>query len=244
MNNNDSINDINAKEEQDLQSSESTPETVSDQFGSTPELTQKETSEKTDSGEIEFPTPMVQAAHSKAEKRQNFISGIYDWLEIFVLSATFVILLFSFIMRLAIVDGPSMENTLHDKEMLVISNIFYKPKNNDIIIFNSPRYSEPIVKRVIATEGQTVEIDFDNWEVKVDGELLEEDYIKRMPERMKSYDVDFPLTVPEGYVFVMGDNRNDSLDSRNSAIGLVDERYILGAVKLRLTPLGKFGKVD
>jgi len=147
-------------------------------------------------------------------------------------------------MRLAIVDGSSMENTLHDKEMLVISNFMYEPKNNDIIVFNSPNYPDPIVKRVIATENQTVDIDFETWTVTVDGVALNEDYIKRVAGSMSSSDMVFPLTVPEGCVFVMGDNRNDSLDSRTTRIGFVDERYILGEVKIRLTPFSKFGKVN
>ena len=169
---------------------------------------------------------------------------LFDWVEIIVLSAAFVLVLFTFVMRLAVVDGPSMENTLHDDEMLVISGLFYTPENNDIIVFNAPNFREPIVKRVIATENQTVDIDFENWKVTVDGKVLQEDYVKKDLAPMKHADIQFPLTVPEGYVFVMGDNRNDSLDSRSSLIGLVDERYILGEVKIRLFPLDKFGKVD
>ncbi len=200
----------------------------------------------------EQPTKKKKSAQKKknltpktdTETKKTFLSEIFDWVEVIVLSASFVLLLFTFVMRLAIVDGPSMENTLHDKEMLIISGLFYTPENNDIIVFNSPNYKEPIVKRIIATENQTVDIDFENWTVTVDGVVLQEDYIKKELVPMRSSDMEFPLTVPEGHVFVMGDNRNDSLDSRNSIIGLVDERYILGDVKLRLFPFNKFGKVD
>lgn len=173
-----------------------------------------------------------------------FLAGLYDWLEVIVLSASFALLLFTFILRLAIVDGDSMNHTLHDKELLIISDLMYTPENNDIIVFTSPNYPEPIVKRIIATEGQTVDIDFDTWTVTVDGKVLKEDYINRVIGSMKSADVAFPLTVPEGYVFVMGDNRNDSLDSRNSRIGFVDERFVLGEVKLRIFPLDRFGTVN
>lgn len=178
------------------------------------------------------------------EKKKSFLSELFDWVEIIVLSAAFVLVLFTFVMRLAVVDGPSMENTLHHDEMLIISGLLYTPENNDIIVFNSPNFREPIVKRIIATEGQTVDIDFETWTVIVDGKALQEDYVKKDLAPMKRSDIQFPLTVPDGHVFVMGDNRNDSLDSRSSLIGLVDERYILGEVKLRLTPFSKFGKVN
>ncbi len=181
---------------------------------------------------------------SQGDAPSTFLSGLYDWLEVIVLSAAFALLLFTFILRLAIVDGDSMNHTLHDKELLIISDLMYTPENNDIIVFTSPNYPEPIVKRVIATSEQTVDIDFDTWTVTVDGKVLDEDYINRVPSIMKSSDVSFPLTVPKGYVFVMGDNRNDSLDSRNSRIGFVDERFILGEVKLRIFPFNRFGTVD
>ncbi len=153
-------------------------------------------------------------------------------------------LIFTFVMRLAIVDGDSMKNTLHDKELLIISNLMYEPEQNDIVVFNSPNYPEPIVKRVIATEGQVVDIDFDTWTITVDGTPLKEDYVNKVSGPMDKYDVSFPVKVPDGHIFVLGDNRNESLDSRSERIGFVDERYILGEVKLRLFPINKFGIVD
>lgn len=184
------------------------------------------------------------------EKKGNFISDLFDWVEIIAVSAIVVLVLFTFFMRLAVVDGPSMENTLHDKNMLVISDFMYSPKNNDIIVFSAPHYStEPIVKRVIAVAGQTVDINYDKWEVTVDGKVIDEPYVKHAADgglRMLEYDdaPDFPITVPEGYVFVLGDNRNHSIDGRSERIGLVDERCILGKVIVRLFPINVFGKVE
>lgn len=146
-----------------------------------------------------------------------------------------------------------MNNTLIDKEILLISDVGYTPKQNDIIVFHQTsdqyiQYNKPIVKRVIATEGQYVKINYDNGLVYVsDDNIFDETDI--LDESSYIYldtgkwDLSGVLEkyVPQGYVFVMGDNRNNSADSRISAIGLVDERRILGKVLLRVFPLSKAG---
>ena len=145
--------------------------------------------------------------------------------------------------------------TLQDQQMLLVSGIDYQPQNGDIIVFHQisdmdPRYNEPIIKRVIATEGQLVRIDFNNCEVYVDNQLLEEDYIllsrNQYLVRAEHHMVNgiFEAVVPNGCIFVMGDNRNGSMDSRSSLIGFVDERRILGKVLVRLTPFELFGEVN
>ena len=176
----------------------------------------------------------------------KFARDIYDWVEIFVVTMTAIMLIFTFIGRIAYVDGPSMNETLHDRDTLVVSKLFYTPKQNDIVVFQSPDsgIAGGIVKRVIATAGQTVDIDFDNWVVTVDGVALDEPYVNfEEGYAMRSYDVEFPLTVPEGQIFVMGDNRNHSNDSRGSQIGCVDTRFVFGHVLFRLTPINKFGVI-
>lgn len=180
-------------------------------------------------------------------RAKKLVRELYDWVEIFVATISVILLAFTFVVRIAYVEGPSMEKTLIDGETLVVSNLFYTPKQGDIVVFQSPDSSVEggIVKRVIATEGQVVDIDFDMWRVFVDGVELDEPYMNYLDGyRMREYDVQFPITVPEGHIFVMGDNRNHSNDSRDSDIGFVDTRFIFGRVLFRVTPLEKFGPVE
>ena len=146
---------------------------------------------------------------------------------VYILAA--VTLVFVFAIRLVGVDGDSMYPTLHNSDYLaLLSNVFYNdPQAGDIVVMTVPYFEdEPIVKRVIATEGQTVDIDFVTGAVYVDGELLHEDYISELTFTEEG--TEFPLTVPEGSLFVMGDNRNHSNDSRDARLGTVDTRYVIG----------------
>lgn len=182
-----------------------------------------------------------------AEKPQKpgFISSLFDYLEIFVYSAIAVVLIFTFGFRLTNVMGPSMEDTLIQDEKLLISNLFYEPEQGDIVVFHElGYYNEPIVKRVIATEGQVVDIDFSTWTVTVDGVPVEEDYRKLTSGSQLTSDYTYPMTVPENCLFVMGDNRNHSADSRSALIGFVDCRQILGRVICRISPFDRFGPVN
>ncbi len=178
-------------------------------------------------------------------------ADLFEWVEMIVLSACVVMLLFTFIVRPARVDGASMEETLHNGEMLLISDMFYAPKNGDVIVFQkvNSAHPAPIVKRVIATEGETIDIDFDTWQVTItdaNGEtyvLDESDYRKLATDARVTTDLDFPITVGEGQLFVMGDNRNHSWDSRSSGIGLVDEQEVIGKVLFRIFPFNKISLI-
>lgn len=176
----------------------------------------------------------------------DLISSVFEWIELFVFSFSLVLLIMTFVVRHSPVIGSSMAHTLEENDILLVSGVMYEPKQNDIIVFQSPNvgYDEPLVKRIIAVGGQEINIDFATWTVSINDEKLDETYINyEEGHSMLSSNMQFPLTIPEGYVFVMGDNRNHSLDSRNAMVGLVDVNYIIGRVIFRIYPLDKIGPV-
>ena len=176
------------------------------------------------------------------EKKPSFLSGAYDWLESIVSAIVICILLFLFVVRVVTVDGGSMNPTLYDGERVVISRFGTAPKQGDIVVFTQRSYGDDsLVKRVIATEGQTVDIDFVKGIVTVDGEVLDEPYIRELTHR--ELDMTGPVTVKEGCIFCMGDNRNESTDSRSSRIGQIDTRCVLGKVLFRVWPLSALSGV-
>ncbi|HBD86799.1 MAG TPA: signal peptidase I [Clostridiales bacterium] len=169
-------------------------------------------------------------------------SEVYDWIQCVVAALVFCVLLFSFFVRLVDVIGSSMYPTLEDADKIVISRLFYTPEQGDIVVFRKGSFKdEPLVKRIIAVAGQTVDIDFENGIVYVDGEILDEPYIAELTKERE--DFYGPVTVPEGCIFVMGDNRMKSNDSRDERIGFVDERSIMGKVYVTVFPLKNFGSV-
>lgn len=178
-----------------------------------------------------------------AAPKSRYKSEFFEWGEALVVSLTAIILLFTFVVRLIGVDGSSMYPTLHDRDKVFMSNLFYTPAKGDIVVLTKESFIEgPIVKRIIATEGDTVDIDFMTGTVTVNGEVLDEPYINE--PTYTAIDMTFPQTVPEGCVFVMGDNRNKSSDSRDTRLGMVDERYILGHVLVRILPFDRIGAIS
>ncbi len=177
------------------------------------------------------------------EQTESLGKALYSWAGDLVGCLTFVVLFFIFVVRIIGVDGSSMEPTLHNSDLvLLLSNVLYDAQTDDIVVVYSESYGKPIVKRIIATEGQTVDFDFDSGQVTVDGQTLDEPYI--LESEYTPGDTQYPVTIPEGCVFVMGDNRNNSLDSRFSEIGIIDERSILGKVMFRIYPLNSVGTID
>lgn len=182
-------------------------------------------------------TPVEEIVEQPQEKKNVGKSLLKDLKEILLIIGIFM-LVYVLFFRSVVVVGSSMNNTLVDGDrLLLISNTLYRnPKQGDVIVAakESFRDGEPIVKRVIAVGGQTVDIDFDTGVVTVDGIVLEESYISS--PTLHGEGMKFPLTVPEGCVFVMGDNRMNSTDSRSPQIGLIDNRQILGKVIFLLIP--------
>ncbi len=164
---------------------------------------------------------------------------IYDWLRCIVTAIIVCVLVFIFGARIVGVVGSSMVPTLHEGDRIITSNLFYKPKQGDIVVFRKDSFDDrALVKRVIATEGQTVDIDFEQGIVYVDGAPLKEDYVNA--PTVRELDFDDEITVPPGCVFVMGDNRNESTDSRSEALGCVDTRYLIGRGYIVFLPIRDF----
>ena len=192
----------------------------------------------------------------KLPDKQKGVKELYSLIHDLVYVLAFIAVMFVFGLRLVTVDGGSMKSTLFHGDYVALENSLLTGgdyEQGDIVVAVPPSFRDgksPIVKRVIATEGQTVDIDFTAGIVYVDGVALDEPYTNTPTNRYEG--VDFPVTVPEGCVFLMGDNRNDSMDSRDPEIGMVDTRYILGKVVGLVLPgvvdgerdFGRIGLID
>ena len=194
--------------------------------------------------------PLAKKQTQDGEEQEELSSGdslkldLYFWLQALVLALVALILLFTFVGRIIGVDGSSMYPTLHHGDMLLLQSVGYEPKQGDVVVLTKAfrDVDGPIVKRVIALEGQTVDIDYDAGTVAVDGQVLDEPYIlEEMLWPSSSHMQETHFEVPEDSIFVMGDNRNGSTDSRHEWLGAIDEDYILGQAVAVLWPLGRIG---
>lgn len=171
----------------------------------------------------------------KAKEKRNGKLSVFEVFEAVIAALVVITVIFTFFFRVFNVDGPSMKPTLQHNDKLIVSTVGYKPEKGDIVVISETAdMDEPIVKRVIAVAGDVVDINFTTGVVTVNG--TEEDYSDELT--LQQFDIAFPITVPEGTVFVLGDNRGNSLDSRSTRVGCVDERYIVGKVLFRFFPLG------
>ena len=191
-------------------------------------------------------------ASVKKNKRKNktrkkdapsaFISGLYDWASAVLFAFIAVVLILTFCFRIVDVDGNSMLETLQDHNKIIVTGLNYKPQVGDIVVIShGVDLDKVIVKRIIAVGGQTVDLDERTGEVIVDGVVLDEPYTTSQTEIR---DTEFPIEVEEGKVFVLGDNRAVSKDSRYQEVGLIDEEWIIGKVQFRFYPFNEFGTVD
>ncbi len=189
----------------------------------------------------------ISETENDTKSQKSISKSIVDLVSIIASSIVAIMVVFTFLFRIVGVSGPSMMNTLMDGDWLIVSAFITEPERGDIVIVTQPNaYHEPIVKRVIAVGGDTIDIDFDTATVSVNGKVINEPYLGS-PTTNDEYAWQYPLTLKEGQVFVMGDNREFSSDSRSPDIGLIEENYILGQVMLRFSPISEikfFGDYD
>lgn len=184
---------------------------------------------------------------SKPRRVSPAVRSVMEWVETIVMAVVLVAVAFTFVARVITVDGVSMEPTYYNGDRVLVTKLAGQARQGDVVIVVGA-LEEPIIKRVVATEGQTVDFDPEMGEVTVDGQPLPgsvfgiEDGITFVPD-LPGMVMEFPQTVPEGCVFVLGDNRGNSTDSRFVTVGMVDQRNILGKVVFSLYPFSKIGFV-
>ncbi len=172
----------------------------------------------------------------------NPIAGVYDWIKYIIFSISAVVLCLTFLFRLVNVEGSSMYDTLSSNDKVIVTNFMYTPSDGDIVVISHGAvYSKPIIKRVIATEGQTIQLDYANDRIMVDGVVLDEPYTDGVTFGNNFGDNVIPEVIPEGKIFVMGDNREVSKDSRSTEIGLIDVDNVIGKAQFVAFPFNNFG---
>ena len=196
----------------------------------------------------EFSEEIPQPPQEPETKKRPAGAELFEWLQMVLACVLGAVIAFNCVVRLSVVDGHSMDPTLDHGELMLVWSLGYSPKQGDIVVLNKTTADflgeAAIVKRVIATGGQSVDIDYVKGKVYVDGAALKEDYILEemyLPGNPHMQSTHFD--VPEGEVFVMGDNRNGSTDSRDDRLGSVHTDYILGRAVLSVWPVGRIGRI-
>lgn len=198
----------------------------------------------------------MEATESVTAPKKNLFYDIYDILELLVICAVAVVLLYTFGIRMTVVQQHSMEQTLNEGEYTLVSDLFYTPKTGDIVVVQNVAlkgHHEPLIKRVIAVGGDTLNVNYKTWTITITHEgkteiLDQSDFMYLAPNRILTSnwydqmeaDGSYTYFIPENYLFVMGDNRNVSADSRLADVGLFHESCVVGHVFLRALPLSKF----
>lgn len=187
---------------------------------------------------------------SESSSENSIIDEILEWIESFVFAIFVVLLIFIFLFRVVLVSGPSMNPTLNDGDRLIISHLNYTPEKGDIVVLNSEGLNKTIIKRCIGTAGDTVRVDYNTNSVFVNNENVPQDYINEEMSVLSIFDSKYCIengvyeyVVPDGKIFVMGDNRNHSTDSRSPYVDFVDLDDVLGKAIFRIMPFDSFGKI-
>ena len=202
-------------------------------------------------------SPEQLGAENTPKVKEDWLQNLFEWLQLLVIVLVVIVGVFTFVGSIIGVDGSSMYPTLHNRDLMLVQRIAYTPEQGDVVVLRKDGTfdDEALVKRIIAVGGQTVYVDYDANTITVDGQVLDEPYLNY--EYDQAYGDDFmaertdldpdyvnrEFTVPEGCVFVCGDNRNHSSDSRSMALGFVDERYIIGRVLLVFFPFSHMGLI-